>query len=414
MPKRKSGSIIRVADVAGGLRTVVDHRFDEGVWLIELTVPADRALDWMAYLNAEGGKRGWSSISISQVEADENSGSLSISTSSGPSSTSLDIVWEKGREDDLTVRARPGGSPRMSDDLACSFIDAVNERFQQATTDRAHRWDMFTYEGLAWRGDLWLGDDLRLGPPSRFPDALLGPQVVIIDALVDSIGSAGITEKFRKLVRELQIFLGVSLGLRTEPVRPEYGWVADFDERHRPIDCKLRSVGYWEVAPVRTFPDKPSPSTIPQEIVSRPGLGRTGIWPDQKEAWVPDDIESLWLSFKTLPPTKLATFLRAGNAYLNAGPMWPEQQTAYTLFHVVACEALKPSGSQHDSLNIYDVVASLVGPNEAQNLKDLSIKPQTVRSKHVHRGDLAAGELLPSLLLICIDLSTIIDITSAR
>ena len=47
-------------------------------------------------------------------------------------------------------------------------------------------------------------------------------------------------------------------------------------------------------------------------------------------------------------------------------------------------------------MNIYDVVASLVGVKESQDLKDLSIRPQAVRSEHVHRGELAAGELLPS------------------
>lgn len=398
MSKHKAGADFRVADGAGGLRPVTDHRFDEGPWLIELTVPAAQASAWMAHLSAECEKRGWSSGGISQIDAEENSGSLSVNTASGPSPTSVHIVWEKPRGGDLHVRARAGGTPPMSDDIAREFMDTVNERSRKGNTDRAHRWDMLTYDGFPWHGELWLGDDIRLGPPSRFPEALTGPQVVIVDAMVDGIGSSGIAANFQELVHELQIFLGVVLGMRTTLVRPRYGWVAEFDDRRRPTTCTLRSVGYWEVGPPRTFPDKGSCPPIARETVSRPGIGRIGMWPDQKERWVPDDIDELWLSFIGLSAEKLDHFLRAGNAYLNAGPLWPEQRTAYALFHVVACEALKPPGDQFDRLNIYDIVASLVGQQKAQMLKELAIKPQTLRSRYVHRGELAAGEFLSSLL----------------
>ncbi|MCH7826078.1 MAG: hypothetical protein IH849_14865 [Acidobacteria bacterium] len=182
-------------------------------------------------------------------------------------------------------------------------------------------------------------------------------------------------------------------------MRPESGWVADFDESNHPVECTLRSVGYWEVGSPRIFPDEESSPPMPRETVSRPGIGRIGISKDRKEAWVPDDIEDLWRSFKDLHPDKLEVLLRAGNAYLNADRMWPEEPTAYALFHVVACEALKPTGRQYDRLNVYDVVASLVGEPEARKLKDLPVGPQKVRSKYVHRGVLAAGELRSSFLL---------------
>ncbi len=76
----------------------------------------------------------------------------------------------------------------LSLDLAREFIDAANDRVRRRITARAHRWDLLTYHGLPWRGELWLGDDLRLGPPSRFADALLGPQVVVVDAMAEGIG----------------------------------------------------------------------------------------------------------------------------------------------------------------------------------------------------------------------------------
>jgi len=116
------------------------------------------------------------------------------------------------------------------------------------------------------------------------------------------------------------------------------------------------------------------------------------------EQWVPGDIEDLWQAFTTLPAAKRGHLLRAGNAYLIARSMWPDQRTAYAAFLVVACEALKPTGKRYDRMNVYDVIASLVSPSQAQELKKLPVPPQQIRSKHLHRGELAAGELLPALV----------------
>jgi hypothetical protein len=116
------------------------------------------------------------------------------------------------------------------------------------------------------------------------------------------------------------------------------------------------------------------------------------------EQWVPADIEQLWNHFVRLPDSRQEQLLRAGNAYLIAKSMWPDQRTAYATFLVVACEALKPIGKRYDQVNAYDVIASLLNPNEAQRLRELSVHPQKVRSGHVHRGELAAGELLPMLV----------------
>jgi hypothetical protein len=212
--------------------------------------------------------------------------------------------------------------------------------------------------------------------------------------MVEGIGPAGITANFQTRMQELRIFLGVVLGICPKLVRPKDGWVAQFDKHGRPTACTLQSIGYWEVGPRRTFPVKGSCPPIRREAVTRPGTGRSGIWPDMNEEWVPADIEELWRAFTALPAAKRANFVRAGNAYLIARSMWPDQRTAYAVFLVVACEALKPTGKQYDRMNIYGVVASLVGPDEAMKLRDLSIHPQQVRNRHVHRGELAAGELL--------------------
>src|SRR5262249_24371597 len=101
--------------------------------------------------------------------------------------------------------------------------------------------------------------------------------------------------------------------------------------------------------------------------------------------------------FSALPPAKREQFLRAGNAHLTACSMWPHQRTAYAVFLVIACEALKPIGRRHDRMNMYDVVASLDSRVEAEQLRGLSFHPQRLRSKHVHRGELASDELVPLL-----------------
>lgn len=398
MPKQRISAQIQVADGAGGMRPVSDLRFEGGDWPIQLKIPAKDAKAWMAHLKAEEESRGWNSSRISQIDSGENSGTLSVHAGIGPTPPTLNIVWEKTRTGPLIVRARPSGDPILPLQQAREFLDCVRERVRKNLKDRAHRWGLLTYFGLPWRGELWLSEHLRLGPPSRFPETLLGPQVVVVDAMVDGVGSHGVTERFQILVRELQVFLGAVLGIHATPVRPEYGWVADFDEIGRPTACSLRLVGYWEVGPPRSFPNRGSYPSVPRETVVRPGLGRTGIWSDMHEQWVPADIDDLWRKFDGLPMAKRENFLRAGNAYLIAQSMFPAQRTACATFLVVACETLKPPGRRYDELNIYDVVASLISPVEATRLRQLSIHPQKVRSGHVHRGFLLADELLPRLI----------------
>jgi hypothetical protein len=65
---------------------------------------------------------------------------------------------------------------------------------------------------------------------------------------------------------------------------------------------------------------------------------------------------------------------------------------------VVACESLKPAGRRNDNGNISTVVEGLLDTSEAQQLRQLRLAPQRVRSQHLHRGELAGGELVPFLL----------------
>ncbi len=399
MPKRKPSSQIQVADGAGGMRPVVDLRFEADEWPIKLVVPAKDAETWMAHLSAEIEERGWSSGGLSQLDGAENSGTLSVHTASGPSPPTVEIVWEKPRGAALRLRARPSGTPVLSLEVARDFINATNARQRTGKILRAHRWALLTYDGLPWRGELWLESELRLGPPSKHPtDALLGSQVLVVDAMVEGIGQQGVNANFQTRLHAIRIFLSVVLGLRVTTSKFEREWVCEIDEQGRIIDCRLGHVGYAETSKTPEFPSVGNARPIARREASRPGLGPTGIWPDMREQWVPADIEELWRAFSGLLASKRDHFLRAGNAYLIARSMWPDQRTAHAAFLVVACEALKPIGKRHDKVNVYDVVASLLSPSEAERLRKYSAPPQQVRSKHLHRGVLDAGELLPILI----------------
>ena len=397
MPKAKSSAQLHVADGAGGMRQVADLRFETHEWPIELVVSAEHAETWMAHLNAEMEERGRNASSFSQLHAAENSGTLSVHTATGPSPATLDIVWERLRGKELRLRARPSGDPALSLDVANDFIGAVGARVRTGKVLRAHRQALLTYDGFPWRGELWLDDSHRLGPPSKHPDTLLGPQILIVDAMLEGIGRMGVTANFQKRLHEICVFLGFVLGLKLEMSKFERAWAYEVDAEGRFTDCTLRNIGYVELPPQLGFPKRGSARPVERRDVTRPGLGPYGITFDMHEEWIPRDIEELWQRFLTLPPAKREHLLRAGNAYLTAQMMWPDQRTAYAAFLVVACEALKPAGKIGDRMNVYDVIASLVSPNEAQSLRQLSFHPQKVRSQHLHRGELLAGELLPVL-----------------
>jgi hypothetical protein len=191
MPKQKSTAQILVADGAGGMRQMTDLRFECGEWPITLVVPAKDAETWMAHLNAETEERGWNSSSFSQLDSAENSGTLSVHTAPGPSPATLNIVWERLRGKELRLQARPSGDPVLSLDVAQDFLDAIGARVRTGKVLCAHRQALLTYDGLPWQGELWLDHNHRLGPPSKPPDTLLGPQIVILDAMVEGIGRTG-------------------------------------------------------------------------------------------------------------------------------------------------------------------------------------------------------------------------------
>ena len=381
------------------MRAVEDHRFGDSTWAMDFVVAPVAANDWMSHLAAEMEARNWTWTGISQLDSTANSGSMTLISAPGPSAPSIEVVWKKNRGKDLRVWARTGGEPALDLAIARELFSAVDKRVQNRTMLRAHQRALLAYTGLPWRGELWLDADTRLGPPSKFPNSLLGPQNIVVDLMVEGIGHQGLAARRQRRLEEIRVFLGILLGINPTPVRSEYGWVTSVDPASGEVTSAMAVLGYSESDLQPAFPQRGLAKPIQEVHVVRPGLGPHGITPDVHERWVPSDTEHLWQQFIGLPPARKEQLLHAGNAYSIAQSLWPSQRTAYAAFVVVACEALKPPGRRFEDLNMYDVVASLFSLQEATALRhQYKLHPQKVRSDHVHRGRLEAGELLPLLL----------------
>ena len=135
MAKAKPKAKMMVADGAGGMVQVQDRRFEAGDWPIRLEVSKEQADTWFRYFNAECERRRWSSPSIGQQEARENSGSITVKTG-GAGKPELAVVWEWNRGGPIKVRARSAGVPAFSLTQAQELFDQVNERCQSGCTER--------------------------------------------------------------------------------------------------------------------------------------------------------------------------------------------------------------------------------------------------------------------------------------
>lgn len=396
--KTKSGATLIARNAAGGMTQVEDHRFSDGPWSFAATIPTAQAEEWMLHIGAEMHSRNWSAAGMGQLDAGANSGSQTISLSGEHSGCTIELTWDRERGGQLDVRARPSGNPVTPPEIMRDFFQVVDVRLRNQQRDRAHRRWWFVYEGIPWKGELWLSDSLRLGPPSRFPESLIGRQVVIVDAVIEGIGWQGLQAEFQRRLRELRLVLSPILGAHLEESRNwDSDWVPEFDEQMRITDCKLRAVGYTELSVAPGMPERASAPAAERETVARPGLGRLGIWADDRSLRIPADIEDLWARFNALTHPARQQFLNACNAYDIARSMWPSQRTAYAAFLVVACEALKPTNRRYEKANVYDVIANLASEADARALKSLRLAPQKVRSQHLHRGELAADEFAPLL-----------------
>jgi len=380
-PKAK----LLVADGAGRMLEVVDRRFDNTEWPISFQVPAAEAENWFEHLQFECERRGWSGVGMSQLQSRENSGSLMLLAAG---LEKLSVVWDRARGAALKIRARPAADVDLADAQEC--FRRVNERSRTGATEPRYWWGILEYEGRAWRGELWLSENLRLGPPTKqYEKASRGPRAVVVDAVVDCISQAQLPHIFRHLLEEVAAFLSVVVTASFR--RSRQGQVWTWAPTAEGTDCSVRDLGYVETL---------NRLGIPARGTCRPVLTGSAEMTEEEQA-VPQDIVNLWEKYRSLTEERRWQFLWAASKFQEARWHWDEQRwTASFASLVVACEALKPAGPLYSEHNVYNVVDALLGKESSEKLRTQlfdpmihpKVHPQSVRSAHLHRGEFYGSE----------------------
>ncbi|HXZ00086.1 MAG TPA: hypothetical protein VEI03_08800 [Stellaceae bacterium] len=392
MAKSKPKAVVMVPDGSGGVTAVKDRRFEQGDWPIQLDIPREHADTWLRYLQWECGKRGWNVNSLSQLEARENSGSINIATS--VDQCALGVVWERKRDGPMKVRARSSGAPEFSLAEMREFFNHVDGRCRSGEVERIYRRGQLEYQGLAWRGEVWLDDLTRLGPPSRQDEtAMIGPRVILVDAQIDCIGPADALWIFDRELRDLAAFLTVVMG--TAVRLPNAGsriWA--WNSPGGADNCEVRFPGYLEPNMPSEMPPRGASRPMPLRWLTRPDFSLRGIDGSINEYILPVDVGELWAAYSGLAPNRRRDFLQAARKWQEALSQCEiDGSTLSYALMVVACEALKPPGREYWDHNIYHVVEALLGQPIAQQLKTHQVRPQDVRGTHLHRGEFRDDEI---------------------
>ena len=79
----------------------------------------------MGQLTAECELRGYASTGLTQLGADETSGTTQVRLANGATAPTFDLVWERPREQTLVVHANPGGDPVPSIAELRAFLAAA-------------------------------------------------------------------------------------------------------------------------------------------------------------------------------------------------------------------------------------------------------------------------------------------------
>ncbi len=391
MVKKKAKAIFSAADGTGGMTDVKDRRFESGDWPIHFDVPNDEADTWLRYFAAECTRRGWTCPSIAQQDVKENSGSITVNT--GPGQPQLAVIWERKRGGPIKVKARSAGTPVFSLDQANEFFERVNEISRAGIVAEFHRVGLLCYERLPWRGELWLNDNLRLGPPSQQDETCqVRPRIVIVNAQVKGIDGFHASSVFQKALRELSVFLTVVMGGHVqEAPNSRRDWTWSFDAESGVTKCELGNIGYLELPWPTEMPTRGQIPPVPLKAVERPDFSPRGIEPEETEQGLPEDIVDLWQAFEALPPELRNQFLQVGSMWQLGLSLGHKYETARFAYMVAACEALKPQDPKFRDHNIYPVVDALLGKPTADSLRQ-KFQPHDVRSAHFHSGAFRGSE----------------------
>lgn len=397
MAKDPIKTLAMVADGDAGLVQVEDLRFDHGDWPISRAVAAEDADEWFAQLQNACSEHGWSWSGIGQLDGAENSGTLHIRESEGGKPPVASLIWERPRLGPLEVKIRPGPTLRMSDAhaLLSTVSTRVSSRYRQAFDRRGY----LEYDGRPWRGEIWLNNHLRLGPPAKFPSSIFGPQAIVVDSRILGIGPRHANSEFERQKSELAIFLTVVLRNNIYVPRNEQLWVWAPGPKGT-TECQVQQRGYWEIVGSNSLP-KPglSPAT-PLVKTQRPDLADVSPLQEMEEVVLPDDIRALWQAFEQLDSEKRRQFIEAGRTLQLALRIWSEFSSVSLALLVVACEALQPRRRSSKKRygrrsSFFQMVETLLGRERAQHLRTLKLNPQGLRDEHLHLGKLFGDELDP-------------------
>jgi hypothetical protein len=310
-------------------------------------------------------------------------------------------MWERKRGGVIKIRAGSAGSPEFPTSEMQALFDLINDRCRTGVTDRIYRRGQLYYFGLPWRGELWLGDTLRLGPPSKqYEDALRGPRVVLVDALVEAVGPTHATYLFIQCVQELSVFMSAVTDQAVHTLwqsRQSWTWTVAADGT---AVCDVRSLGYIESTNPGQMPVRGTYNAMALHPVTRPDFSFSmNSFIGANELSLPDDIAQLWESYRSLPSALSRQFLKAAAKWQEAVTQSLDRPTLSFALMVVACEALKPSDRKFDRHNINDVVGALLGNTIAAWLKSEWFRAQYTRSVHLHLGEFLGSEFQPETTL---------------
>jgi hypothetical protein len=363
-----------------------DRRFEKRDWPIKFEIPVEReqADRWPRYLRAGCHRRGWASPSLGQLERPENSGTITVTANGKPQ---LDIVWERKRERSMKVRARLASASDLSLPEAEQFFCEVNESCGAAVTESIYVRGTLQYNGQAWRGELWLDDKTRLGPPSLQDEtATLGPRIVHVDAMLDCIGETDVPYARQQMLLEVSAFLSVVTQTAVRFLDHGRAWTWTLDMK----GCEVRHLGYLEPANPLTMPCSGSTKQIPLSALENPPQGIDG---STNEISLRADIADLWGLYRSLRGERRVQFLQAAAKWQEAMIHWQDRPSLSFALMVIACEALKPSNAD-DRQNCYDVIEALLGRTAVDRIRQNPFPAQRVRGTHLHTGEFHGSELI--------------------
>jgi hypothetical protein len=385
MVKRKSRTEIRVADGVGGMIKIEDHRFDGGDWPISFAVPVaqDQAERWSRYLTWGCHRRGWAPSGLGQLERAANSGTIAVIANGKPQ---LDIVWEQKRDRPLVVRARLATSSNLSLSEAEQFFNEVNDSCRSAVVAALYARGTLQYNGLPWRGELWLDNVTRLAPPSLQDElaTVNGPGIVHVDAMLKCVGEPDVSYARDQMLLEVSLFLSVVMGFAVQLPAHGRAWTLTTDLK----SCEVRHLGYLEPTNPLSMPAPGAIKPIPLYALDDPPQGVSS-----NEVSLRADIADLWALYRTLGAEQRLQFLQAAAKWQEAMIHWQDRPSLSFALMAVSCEALKPSNA-HERQNCYDVIEALLGKPTVDRIQQNHFPAQRVRSTHLHSGEFHGSELI--------------------